>query len=145
MRAAAVVAGAVALILAYPVAWTAPLVTARVLPFFGGETISVVSGLAVLAQTDRALAFVVALFAVVAPVLKLAGIAAEATGRLPVALSGALALAGRLAMADVFLIALYIILAKGAGVARLNVEWGLYLFTFCVLASLVLGRLAKGR
>ena len=41
-------------------------------------------------------------------------------------------------MADVFLIAIYITLAKGMGVGRLEVGWGLYLFTFCVLLSLAL-------
>ncbi len=41
-------------------------------------------------------------------------------------------------MADVFLIAIYITVAKGIGVGRLEVAWGLYLFTACVLASLAL-------
>lgn len=43
---------------------------------------------------------------------------------------------GRLAMVDVFLIALYITLAKGMGVGRVETAWGLYLFTGCILASL---------
>jgi uncharacterized paraquat-inducible protein A len=40
-------------------------------------------------------------------------------------------------MADVFLIALYITAAKGIGVGRVETQWGLYLFTFCVLLSLL--------
>lgn len=139
----AVLAGALGLALLYPVAWVAPLVTARVLPFFGGKTISVVSGLATLWRVDIPLALVVALFAIVAPMAKLAGIAAAASGRLGPWIEAPLALLGRLAMADVFLVALYVIVVKGAGLARVGVDWGLYLFTFCVLASLALARAAK--
>jgi paraquat-inducible protein A len=47
-----------------------------------------------------------------------------------------LSVLGRLAMADVFLIALYIVLAQGAVIGRLQTAWGLYLFTACVLGSL---------
>ena len=46
---------------------------------------------------------------------------------------------GKLAMADIFLIALYIVLVKGIGLATVEVAWGLYLFTGCVLLSLVIG------
>ena len=46
---------------------------------------------------------------------------------------------GKLAMADVFLIALYITLTKGIGVGRIEVAWGLYLFTACIFASLWIG------
>jgi uncharacterized paraquat-inducible protein A len=45
---------------------------------------------------------------------------------------------GKLAMADVFLIALYITLAKGIGYATIETAWGLYLFTGCILASIAL-------
>ena len=38
-----------------------------------------------------------------------------------------------------FLVALYIVLAKGIGLATIEVAWGLWLFTACVLASLGLG------
>ena len=41
-------------------------------------------------------------------------------------------------MADVFLIALYIVLAKGIGWGRIEVAWGLYLFTACILGSIVI-------
>ena len=44
-------------------------------------------------------------------------------------------------MADIFLIAIYIVLAKGVGVGRVETGWGLYLFTFCVLASLAISHL----
>jgi uncharacterized paraquat-inducible protein A len=38
-------------------------------------------------------------------------------------------------MADIFLIALYIVLVKGIGMATVEVAWGLYLFTGCILLS----------
>ena len=44
-------------------------------------------------------------------------------------------------MADIFLIALYIIVVKGVGLARVEVAWGLYLFTACVLAAIAFGHL----
>jgi len=40
------------------------------------------------------------------------------------------------------LIALYITLAKGIGVGRVEVAWGLYLFSACVLAAIAFGTLA---
>ena len=52
---------------------------------------------------------------------------------------GALHLMGRLAMADVFLIALYIVVVKGVGLGHVETAWGLYLFTACILASLAIG------
>jgi uncharacterized paraquat-inducible protein A len=48
----------------------------------------------------------------------------------------AIAWLGKLAMADIFLIALYITVAKGIGVGRIETAWGLYLFTACILLSL---------
>jgi uncharacterized paraquat-inducible protein A len=50
---------------------------------------------------------------------------------------------GKLAMADIFLIALYITLTKGIGIGRIEVAWGLYLFTFCILASLAISFLSE--
>ena len=47
----------------------------------------------------------------------------------------ALEILGKLAMADVFLIALYIVIVKGAGYVTIETAWGLYLFTGCILAQ----------
>jgi uncharacterized paraquat-inducible protein A len=49
----------------------------------------------------------------------------------------ALHVMGKLAMADVFLMALYIVVVKGVGLGRVETGWGLYLFT-----GLVLGQIA---
>ena len=52
---------------------------------------------------------------------------------------------GRLAMADIFLMALYVVIIKGVAMTRVEVGWGLYLFTFCVLASLLVTLLEPKR
>ncbi|MEI4485748.1 paraquat-inducible protein A [Frigidibacter sp. MR17.14] len=127
----------------YPLAWQAPLLRAGLLPFFGLSEISVVSGLVTLWQDTPALAALVALFAVVAPWVKLAGLYLAITGRLPRSLAPVLQWIGRLAMADVFLIALYVVIAKGVGLGRVEVAWGFWLFTACTLASLALAWVAK--
>jgi len=116
---------------------------AGLLPLFQLSEISVISGLQSLWGTDVFLALVVTVFALFAPYLKTLGLALVQFGLLrPVALP-ALNILGKLAMADIFLIALYITLAKGIGVGRLETAWGLYLFTACILASLIIGLLTK--
>lgn len=124
------------LLVLYPVAWAAPLMRAGLLPIFSLSEISVLTGLQSLWASDVFLALVVTLFAIFAPYLKTIGLALVHFDLLkPVALP-ALHLLGKLAMADIFLIALYITLAKGIGVGRIETAWGLYLFTACILASL---------
>lgn len=127
-----------ALLVLFPLAWVAPLMRAQLLPFFRADEISVISGLLTLWQEDVLLALIVAVFALIAPMLKTLALALIHLGRLPARLLPLVALLGKLAMADIFLIALYIVIAKGMGVGRLEVAWGLYLFTACILASLAL-------
>jgi len=43
---------------------------------------------------------------------------------------------GKLSMADVFLIALYIVIVKGVGIGHVTPAWGLWLFTACVFTSI---------
>ncbi|KAA2316141.1 paraquat-inducible membrane protein A [Pseudooceanicola sediminis] len=142
MRRALVFAN-LALLILFPLSWAAPLARAGVLPLFGLSEISVLSGIAALWHSDPVLAGIVALFALIAPVAKTLTLAAVLSRRAHprwLRLTGGL---GRLAMADVFLIALYIVLSKGIGVGRVETAWGLYLFTGCVLASLAISALAK--
>lgn len=127
-----------ALLVLYPIAWFAPLMRAALLPIFGMDEISVVSGLASLWGSDPALALLVTFLAVFAPYAKTLGLALVQAGLLSRAVLPALATLGKLAMADVFLAALYIVLAKGVGHATVEVAWGLWLFTACVLGSLAL-------
>lgn len=131
------------LLLLYPVAWVAPLMRAGVLPLFGLSEISVFTGLRALWSSDIFLAIVVALFAIAAPYVKLLGLVAVQWNRAPRRLLRVVHGLSRLAMADVFLIALYIVLAKGTGIGRVEVAWGLYLFTALILASMVCGWLTE--
>lgn len=126
------------LLVLYPVAWFAPLMRAALLPIFGMTEISVVSGLQSLWDSDAALALLVTFLAVFAPFAKTLGLALLHFGLLSRRTLPALHLLGRLAMADVFLAAVYIVLAKGIGHATVEVAWGLWLFTGCILASIAL-------
>ncbi|MEP3440502.1 MAG: paraquat-inducible protein A [Sulfitobacter sp.] len=124
------------LLVLYPLSWFAPLMRAGLLPLFGLSEISVITGLQSLWSSSMFLATLVALFALVAPYVKTIGLALIHTGRIGTRLKPVLDGLGRLAMADIFLIALYITITKGIGVGRIEVAWGLYLFTFCILTSL---------
>jgi uncharacterized paraquat-inducible protein A len=126
----------------FPVAWFAPLLRAGLLPFFGMDEISVISGLGVLWEEAPLLAALVALFALAAPLAKSLLLAAVQWGG-PTRLLGPVHLLGRLAMADIFLIALYIVAAKGVGVGRVETAWGLWLFTACVLGSLLVAHFTE--
>ncbi len=124
------------LLVLYPIAWAAPLMRAGFLPLFSLNEISVLTGLQSLWASDIFLALVVTLFALFAPYLKTIGLALVHFDLLSCRALPALHLLGKLAMADVFLIAVYITLTKGIGVGRIEVAWGLYLFTICILTSL---------
>ena len=124
------------LLILFPISWFAPLMRAGLLPIFGLSEISIISGLASLFQTDVALALIVLLFALFAPIAKTLGLALIHFDLLDRKTLPALTFLGKLAMADIFLIALYITVVKGVGLATVETAWGLYLFTACVLASL---------
>jgi uncharacterized paraquat-inducible protein A len=126
------------LLVLYPIAWFAPLMKAGVLPFFGLKEISVVSGLQSLWGSDIFLAMLVTVFALFAPYLKTIGLALLHWNLLSPKLLPSLHIIGKLAMADVFLIALYVTLTKGIGLGRIETAWGLYLFTTCILASIII-------
>lgn len=132
------------LLILFPVAWFAPLMRAAVLPIFGMEEISVLTGLQSLWETDAALALVVTFLAVFAPIAKVIGLALLDFGLMLPRTLPALQVLGKLAMADVFLLAIYIVLVKGAGLVTLETAWGLYLFTGCILASLLLSHRGHG-
>ena len=129
------------LLILYPVAWFAPLLRAALLPMFGMNEISVVSGLQSLWGSDAGLALLVTFLAVFAPYAKTLGLALVQFGLLSPKVLPALHILGRVAMAEVFLAALYIVLAKGVGHATVEVAWGLWLFTGCILASITLALL----
>ncbi|RKF15206.1 paraquat-inducible membrane protein A [Roseovarius spongiae] len=134
------------LLVLFPVAWFAPLLRAGIdLPLFGLSEISVVSGLQSLWETDVTLALLVSFLALFAPYAKTASLALVHFGLMRRKALPALQILGKLAMADVCLVALYIVVVKGVGLARVETAWGLYLFTGCILASVALGLLTQRR
>ncbi len=106
------------------------------LPLFGLKEISVISGLQALWQSDVILALVVTFLAIFSPLLKTIGLACIHFGLMRRKALKALEILGKLAMGDVFLVALYIVVMKGVGFAKIETAWGLYLFTACILASI---------
>jgi paraquat-inducible protein A len=132
-----------ALLIAFPIAWFAPLMRAGFLPLFGLSEISIISGLQSLWQTDVYLALLVTFFALFAPYVKTLGLALVQFDLLSVRVKPVLTLLGKLAMADIFLIAVYITVSKGIGVGRIETAWGLYLFTACIIIQLALGFLFR--
>ncbi|PIE08554.1 MAG: paraquat-inducible membrane protein A [Rhodobacterales bacterium] len=135
-----------ALLVLFPLSWFAPLLHAGLnLPLFGTQAVSVVSGMQSLWETDVFLALLVTFLAMFAPLAKVIGMALVQFGLLRRKVLPVLAVLGKLAMADVFLVALYIVVVKGVHLTRVETGWGLYLFTFCVLASILLGSTAGGR
>lgn len=138
----ALIAANLCLLVLFPVSWMAPLMRAGLLPLFGLSEISILSGLASLwSDAEFALAALVALFALVSPMVKTICLTLIHLSRAPAKLLPALEIAGKLAMADVFLIAVYITLVKGLSIGRVETAWGLWLFTACVLVSLAISML----
>lgn len=134
-----------ALLVLYPLAWIAPVARTGFLPFLGGEDVSILSGLGSLWEADPALALLVALLALALPYAKTLALAAVHIGRLSPRVLPALELLGKLSMADVFLLAMTIVIVKGVGVGRVETAWGLWLFAFCVLLSLILSLITSRR
>jgi len=133
------------LLILFPISWFAPLLRAGLLPLFGLDEISIITGLQSLWATDVVLALVVTVMAVFAPWAKTLGLALLHFGLLSPRVLPALHLLGRLAMADIFLVAIYIVVVKGVGLATIETAWGLYLFTACVLASLAIAQFSEKR
>lgn len=127
------------LLLLYPIAWLAPLAHAGILPFFRGTELTIFSGISDLWDSDVALAMIVAIFAVVMPYFKTILLALIQFGLVagPRWMT-TLEIAGKLSMADVFLLAMYVVVVKGVGVGHVDIAWGLYLFTALVLTSLAI-------
>lgn len=131
------------LLILFPIAWFAPLMRAGFLPLFSLSEISVVTGLQSLWGNDIVLAILVTFFALFAPYIKTIGLSLVQFGLLDTRVKPVLGFLGKLAMADIFLIAIYITLAKGIGWGRIETAWGLYLFSGCIIASLLIGMYSR--
>jgi len=129
----------IALLVLFPVAWLAPLAEAGfAMPLLGGEEISILGGVIQLAESDLFLCIVVAVFAILIPYVKAIILVGAQFGQLgsPEKWLKILGAIGKLSMADVFLIAMYVVLIKGIGFGDIEIQWGLYLFTALVFASM---------
>lgn len=133
------------LLILFPLSWFTPLLRAGLLPLFGLSEISVISGLQSLWGSDPLLALLVTFFAIFAPMLKTIGLALIHFGYLRRKVLSVLEFLGKLAMADIFLIALYVVVVKGVGMATVQTAWGLYVFTGCILASIAISHLTHKR
>lgn len=132
------------LLVLFPLAWFAPLMRAGLgLPLFSLDEISVISGLQSLWGSDVFLALLVTFFALFAPYMKTMGLALVHFDLMSPKVLPVLHGLGKLAMADIFLIALYVTVAKGIGIGKIEIAWGLYLFTACILASLAISFLTE--
>jgi len=139
----ALAAANLALMVAFPVAWFSPLMGVQLWRWGGVQEVSVITGLQALWADDPVLALLVTFFAIVAPTIKVLGLALVHLRQLSPRMLGALFAVGRLAMADVFLVAVWIVAFKGLGIGTIVVLWGLYLFTACILASLLLSLMTE--
>ncbi len=141
MRLALIIAN-LSLLVLFPVAWFAPILKSGLLPFLSLSENSIITALQGIWQHDVYLALLMTFFAIFAPYIKIIGLALIHFDLLSARLMAPLTFIGKLAMADIFVIALYIVLYTGIRVAgvqgRVETAWGLYLFTGCVVASLVI-------
>ena len=138
--------GNLSLLILFPLAWSLPLLRSGLdLPFFGLEELSILSGIGALWHSDPAMAVLIAVLALLAPYAKTLVLAGLHLGLVSDRALPVLHLLGKLAMADIFLISLYIVIARGVSFARVETAPGLYLFTFCVLGSLFLSLASRER
>ena len=127
------------LLILYPAAWLAPLAEAGVVSWWSGDDITIFYGVMDLWDVDIALAVLVAIFAMVIPYGKTLALSAIHFNKLGPDPLPKIEAIGKLSMADVFLVALYIVVVKGVGIGHVETAWGLWLFTGCVLASIWVG------
>ncbi|MHA3915045.1 paraquat-inducible protein A [Halovulum sp. GXIMD14793] len=127
------------LLMLFPMSWFMPLAKSGLLPYFDlKDEISIITGVQTLWETDFMLAMLVAFFAMVAPIMKTLWLAGLQFNMLKPRAIPVLNFLSKIAMADVFLIALYIVIVKGVGVGRVETAWGLYFFTACVVSSVLI-------
>lgn len=127
----------VASLVLVPLTWWLPLFQARV-PFLWRQEVSIVNALVELWQLDLFLCAVVFFFSVLTPLLKSLALV-WVWYRVPAVLArrrlDRLALLGKLAMTEIFLLAVVIVGIKGVGIGKVEVSAGLHLFVAIVLLS----------
>lgn len=137
----AVTGAALGLMIAFPVIWFAPLFSLKItLRFWADATqFTVISTLQTLWRDSPGIALLVSFLALFAPMVKLLGIILSQHGLISRHLGPALTVMGRLAMADIFLIALAVAMIRGLDGGNITIHWGFWAFAGAVLAALALG------
>lgn len=124
-------------LLLVPVTWWVPLFTARV-PYLWRQEVSIASGLVELWELDLVLCALLFFFSVLTPLAKGAALV-WVWYRTPMALASLwlarLAFLAKLAMTEVFLLAVVIVGIKGVGIGKVEVSGGLYVFVGILLLS----------
>ena len=136
----------------YPISWFVPLfevglineiklnweIFNKKLPvLFEMNEVSIFTSVQVIWQNDPYLALLVTFFALVAPLIKVMGMLLIQLNLMSTTLKPVVAYVGKLAMADVFLIAFACVIIKGVNLGEMNVLWGTYMFSGCVLLSII--------
>lgn len=134
-------------LLLLPLSWWLPLFRTG-LWLLTSHEVSTLVAVQSLWGVDRVLCLVVLLFAMVLPALK-SLLLLHAWYRLPLCRAARrltwLARLGKLAMSEVFLVAVAVVAIKGAGIGEITIEPGLYVFAGLVLGSLALALVAEAR
>lgn len=153
-------AGNLMLIILFPISWFIPLlkvgllekvelpfkVLGQVLPdLFGLQKVTIISGVQSLWAEDKYLALIVTFFALFAPMTKTIGISLIQFNLLSKKVKPTLQFIGKLAMADVFIIAITCILIKGIDIGKMEILYGTYLFSACVVASIIISHFSTSK
>ena len=118
-----------------PVAWLTPVIAYGLDPEWDRTTQTIIGGISKLWESDKVLAVIVAILAIVAPLVKTSATALMQFNIISSKWMPIANIASRLAFTDILLIALTIIITKGIGVGFVEPQWGIYLFTACVAAG----------
>lgn len=130
----------------FPIAWIAPLAYAGInLPLFGTSEITILDGVVKLIESDLVLACIVVVFAILIPYTKTVFLIfiQYNQAKNPKRIIETLSSIGKWSMADVFLISLYIVIVKGVGIGKVEIAWGMYLFTLMVIFSMISTHITK--
>ena len=126
------------ILICFPISWFAPLMHASLLPLFGMSEITIISGIKALWDSDKFLATVVVFFAIFVPIFKNLTFTLLQFGFFSSILPLVLKFISKFSMAEIFLIALYITVFKSTSFGHIEIGWGCYLFTFCVIGSIII-------
>ena len=146
------------LIIAFPISWFVPLMEVGLfekveisieilglkLPdLFGLTEVTIISAIQTLWSEDKYLALIVTFFALFAPLVKTIGLSLIQFKLLSEQVKSTIQFIGKLAMADVFIIAFTCILIKGLSVGKIEILYGTYLFSACIIVSIIISYFSK--